>query len=240
MRTRLLFLPALLCAAVLLAAPAMAADQAYLPAAADEAALAWLSSARGALARLDDTKQNEVDRQVAHDTAVSALTALYQLSGCRWARAPLLATLKRPDTTGMHCGYSADGRVLLRLEPLELHNPVYAQYTIMLCTLESNTSQNLDGAPAGMLRLRYGDGTELSAEPLTPEHPLAASLAGLQGTFDPPVMLPSGVGISFKQVLAAARTSTKPVSAVRLQWGRYTIEVPYYENEVGVDRTRGS
>lgn len=233
MHIRPLILPALICAATLLAAPAQAAEQAYLPTATDASALAWLSSARGALDRLD-AQQNEIDRQVAHDTVVSALTALYQLHGCQWARSPLLATLRRPDATGMHTGYSSDGRVVLRVEPLKLRNPIYDKYTIMLCTLESNTSLELDGQPAGMLILRYSGGRQLSAEPLTAEHPLAGALAGLEGTFDPPLKLPSGAGISFKQVFAIPRTSTQPVSAVRLQWGRYTIEVPYYENEVGV------
>jgi hypothetical protein len=232
MDIRLLILPAVICAAMLLAAPALAAEQAYLPTVADASAIAWLSSARGALERLD-IQQNEVDRQVAYDTVVSALTALYQLHGCQWAQSPLLATLRRPDATLMHTGYSIDGRVALRVEPLQLRNPIYEKYTIMLCTLESNTSQDLDGAPAGLLCLRYADGKALSAEPLTPGHPLAAALAGLEGTFDPPQVLPSGVGISFKQMLAVARDSTQPVSAVRLQWGRYTIEIPFYENEVG-------
>jgi hypothetical protein len=235
MHIRLLILPALICAAALLAAPARAAQQAYLPTAADAAALAWLSSARGALARLD-AQQNEIDRQVAHDTVVSALTALYQQHGCQWALRPLLATLKRPDSTGMHTGCSSDGRVVLRVEALALRNPVYDKYTLMLCTLESNTSLELDGQPAGLLILRYAGGRQLSAEPLTAEHPLAGALAGLEGTFDPPLNLPSGAGISFKQVFAVPRTSTKPIAAVRLQWGRYTIEVPYYENEVGVVR----
>jgi hypothetical protein len=78
----------------------------YQPSAADLSAASLLATAREALARLDEiaplpgapalpaasqAEINAVDRDVLFSTALTALTALYQLHGCRWAPAPLRA-----------------------------------------------------------------------------------------------------------------------------------------------------
>jgi hypothetical protein len=228
-----LLLAVLMCAAgILLATAARAQDGGYAPSPADLSASALLTTARGALAALDG-ELAAVDRAAQFNAALTALTGLYQLHGCQWALPQLRTLLARPDATGLHCGYSADGRVLLYVQPLDLQNPAFADYTVLLCTLESHSALELAGVTASPLTLTLADGATLQAEPLTPAHPLYNRLDKLADTFTPPSALPSGTGIAFKQLLALPRPGTSAVSAVLLSWGCYEMEVPYFETEVG-------
>src|SRR5436190_2157962 len=84
----------------------------------------------------------------------------------------------------------------------KLDNPPFAQYTILLCTLQSETAQDLrEDAPAALLLTRP-DGAQLRGEPVTPQHPLWTQLRKLAPQFAPPDALPSGAGIAFKQLYA--------------------------------------
>jgi hypothetical protein len=230
----------------------------YEPSVADLSAAGLLATARDALLRLDEVAPlpgaetaasasagaaedpkasiNDVDRDALFGTAIAALTALYQLHGCRWALAPLRELYQRPGCPPMHLGYSADGRVLLRVEPLQLRKPVFADYTVLLCTLESNTALHLQQNSAALLRVMLLDGSVIEAQALTTSHPLYGDLSRLADTFAPPPELPSGAQIAFKQLFDTPGVTNLPISAVLLSWGGCEINVTFYENEVGIER----
>ena len=226
---------ALLVWLALLPQPGRAQDAAYMPQAADQSAALLLTMARTALAELE-LEAPGTQHDVLFNTAVTALTALYQLHGLSWALAPLEQLLARPDATGMHAGYSADGRMLMRIEPLVLKNPEFDDYSVLLCTLESNSAKQLAGTTSSALILELAGGRELATEALTAEHPLYSKLDRLLSSFEPPPLLPSGAGISFKQLFALPVGELRSIQAVRLKWGEYELRVPYYTSEVPVER----
>jgi hypothetical protein len=135
----------------------------------------------------------------------------------------------------LHLGYSADGRLALRVEPLELRKPAFQNYTVLLCTLESNTALSLRESGVPLLQVKLLDGRLLEAQALTPSHPLYGDLTRLADSFAPPPALPSGALIAFKQIFDAPGVTNLPVSAVVLNWGGHEIVVPFFENEVGID-----
>jgi hypothetical protein len=213
----------------------------YAPTAADASAAELLSTARYGLAQLV-RELSAQDRRIYSGQAITALTGLYQLHGCTWAREPLLALYRSPGCPDLHVGYSADGRLMLRVESLELKNPAFAPYVIYLCTFESHTALDLSAQQTGPLRITLLDGKLLEAQPINKEHPLWPHLEHLARTFSPVREVPTGTGKAFKQVfalnpgLSTASSTSGSISAVSLVWDGYTIEVPYYENEVQLDR----
>jgi hypothetical protein len=213
----------------------------FAPTPADASAAELLSTARYALAQLE-LELSAQDRRIYSSQAITALTGLYQLHGCTWARTPLSALYHSPGCTDLHVGYSADGRLMLRVESMKLQNPAFAPYVIYLCTFVSCTPLDLRANRAGMLRITLADGTALEAESITSAHPLWPNLARLAPTFRPVDEVPTGGGKVFKQVfalnpgLSVAGSPSGSISAVSLVWDGYTIEVPYYENEVQLER----
>jgi hypothetical protein len=198
-----------------------------LPTSADLSAFSLLTSARQALQRLD-TVQDDVDRQSAFSAAIESLVGLYQLHGCAWALPALREVYAREGSSELSIGYSADGRVRLRVEPLELKNPAFAEYTFLLVTLESHTSLTLKAQEFGPLSVRARDGIELEPQRIDEAHPLWPNLSGLAGTFTPPRVLPPTYGISFKQVYGV-KLAFREIESFELHWGDYELEVPVGE-----------
>jgi hypothetical protein len=187
-----------------------------------------VTSARCALAELEDP----VERRTQFSQVITGLIGLYQLHGCEWALPALQQVYAFPDSPDLHFGYSTDGRLGLRLEPMQLRNPAFTDYTLLLCTLSSLSALDVTAIVSNPITIRLLDGTEVEAQHLTPEHELWRELGRLASTFEPPVALPAGAAIAFKQVLAVPGLSSGGIAEVSLEWGRYTITVPYYENEV--------
>lgn len=214
---------------------------AYVPSVADTSAAALLASARDALTLLG-SKAATQERDIAYAQAVTALSGLYQLHGCQWALPPLKRLLGAPDCPDVHVGYSRDGRLLLRVEALPVHNPAFAGYAVYLCTLESQTSLDLDATGPQGLSIKLRGGRSVAAEQITPQHPLWGRVGPIAGTFAPVDAMPSGGGRAFKQAFAlpgAEPGEAFPharIATVSLHWGRYVIDLPYYENEVELER----
>jgi hypothetical protein len=215
------------------AAQAKSPNSVYQPGPAEYSVVALLGSAQVALSELA-TLTDADERRLRCSSAISALTGLYQLHGCEWALPALRAVYRHPECPDLHLGYTRDGRVSLRLEPLELRNPAFEQYTVYLCTLESNTALDLAAADSGPLTFEQRDGTQVSAQSLSPGHELWPHLDRLAHTFLAPAALPSGSGIAYKQLFAVPQLSRERISAVSLLWGAYEFELPYYENEAGL------
>ena len=213
-----------------LASPA----DAYLPGAAEHSTAALLGSAKYALSRLGET-EDEDERRTYYAMAIAALTGLYQLHGCQWAKEPLADLYREPGCPDLHIGYSSDGRISLRIEPLQLNEPIFEDHTIYLCTMESNTSLDLEAGEAAPLKIRLISGGELVSERLAEGHPLWRKLKKLAHTFEPVNRLPPGSGQSFKQIFAAPDIYAGSISAVILEWGDYTITVPYPASEVSIE-----
>jgi hypothetical protein len=228
--------PVLLLAALLALRPAASSPQTpascFEPQPADYSAITLLVSARTALGELA-TEEEASERRLRCAAAISALVGLYQLHGCRWALPSLRAVYDHPDCPDLHLGYSADGRISVRIEPLDLHNPAFENYTILLCTMRSNSALDLTADQVGVLTVELLDQTQLTAQPLSAQHELWPQLDRLAHTFKAPAALPSGAGIGFKQLFAVSRLNRDRISAVSLRWGDYQLTVPYYENEVG-------
>jgi hypothetical protein len=221
---------------VMLCMPGLCRADDYTPTAADLSAAQLLVQARGALADLElpAAALAAVDREVAFNTALQALTALYQLHGCEWALPALLDLRQQADCPDSHSGWSIDGRVELLLQRLELRSPEFANYTLWLCTLSSNTPQVLDGPQLAPLLVLKVDGGEQRAEPLSPAHALWPKLENLAGTFEPQGAPVPGAALSFKQIFAVPNLGPEDISRVELAWGSYVIEVPYFENAAAV------
>lgn len=225
--------------AILAGTPARAAEATFIPSPAEFSAAMHLAAAHAAMQRLA-YQTDAQERQLSYDLAIESLTALYQLHGLAWAGEPLARVYRAQDCPDLHLGFSADGRVLLRVEPLTLHNPAFAKHIIYLCTLETHTSRELTVARTGSLTFTLRDGGALVAQPLTRAHPLWSQLAKLAGTFAAPLVVFPGRGVAFKQVFARAladgrELSPNLISAVSLSWGRYVITVPYPTREVEHD-----
>lgn len=238
----LLPLAVALCCAVLMPAAGSASTAAaqFLPSTADASVAGLLSSARYALRELS-LEQNALQRQIAYSQALTALTGLYQLHGCTWARPRLIELYALPDCPSLHVGYSADGRLLLRVEKLDLRNPAFAGYAIYLCTFESHSSLDLAAHDTGALRFTLLDGTAVQAGVVDEQHPLWPNLKRMAATFRPAAVVYAGTGTAFKQAfvllpgLPGVDSPSGKVSAVSLAWGKYTINIPFYETEVPRD-----
>jgi hypothetical protein len=200
--------------------------------------VALLSAAREALHKLDFPPAGDGAAQprIYFDSAAESLTALYQLYGCEWAADELRALYAREIAPELRIGYSTDGRVQLRVEPLDLLNPAFEKYTVLLCTLRSETAADIvSDAPAALL-VTVPDGVLLRAESVTQSHPLWRHLRRLAPQFGPPQALPSGAGIGFKQLYAVPRSSL-PLNqcTVLLAWGGLSFELPRWDTQEAAD-----
>jgi hypothetical protein len=191
--------------------------------------VALLAEARDALARLDSPPPGDEPGQakIYFDTAADCLTALYQLHGCAWAGPALQRLYARPAAPQLRLGHSPDGRVLLRVEPLELTNPAFAGYTVLLCSFGSQTARDVRDTQRLALALRLPDGTPLLAEAVDEQHPLWDQLQRVALQYAPPPDLPSGAGISWKQLYAIPQQDLALNDcALSLDWGGYHFELP--------------
>jgi hypothetical protein len=231
-----------------LAGPARALDpqtQAAAPAAAELAAAntaTLLSSAREALGKLAQPPAGDGPGQprIYFSAAAESLTALYQLHGCNWAVPELHRLYARADAPPLALGFSPDGRVLLRVEPLELKNPVFDGYTVLLCTFNSETARDIRDGGAGAVLLRLPDGSALSAQAVQAGHPLWPHLDKQARQFQPLRSLPSGAGIVFKQLYAIPRRDLRfNACAVSLDWGGYHFVLPRWTG-AGTEQEAGS
>jgi hypothetical protein len=223
------YLLALLVITTTLATAGDGSETGFIPGAAELSAVSFLASAHLALQELQEL-ESPPERRLRCSTAIAALTGLYQLHGCTWALPVLRSVYQHPDCPPMHMGYSLDGRLSLRIEPMELFNPAFDQYVVFLCTFESNTSLDLTGGSSGLLNIELSDGTLSEAQPLTPDHQLWEQLSNLAPTFAPASALPSGAGSAFKQLFAAKGIADADIQAVSLDWGAYALRVPYLEH----------
>jgi hypothetical protein len=204
---------------------------------ADTAAL--LAQARDALAKLEAPPAGDGPEQpkIYFDTAADCFTSLLQLHGCEWAAAELRTLYARPDAPQLRIGNSPDGRVQLRVEPLELQNPVFNDYTVLLCTFTSQTARDVVHETSAQLELTLPDGTWAGPHLITPEHPLWAHLKRLSGQFSAPPALPSGSAVAFKQAYAIPRARL-PLNTceLSLEWGGYRFDLPrWVETPAGAD-----
>jgi hypothetical protein len=207
------------------AAPASAI---YLPRAAEMSMLGALGAAREGLDLLAEASSPQ-DRSIAYATAIDGLTALYQLHGLAWAKDKLDWLYAQPDCPALLTGYSADGRLYLRLQTLELRNPAFANYTVVLCQLGSHSAESfsLSQDQPRSLTLELTDGALLTAEEITPAHPLWPHLARQAEHCGILREVPSGFTPSCKQVFAVPGLSINQLAAVLLEWGSYSIEIDH-------------
>jgi len=211
---------------------AVADDSISPTAAADYSAVKLLAAAQTSLASLNQ-EQDELARDISYRTAVTSLTGLYRLHGCQWAYPTLLEVAGQPDCPEMYYDISADGRLAVTVDRLELRNEVFQGYAIYLCTLESMTAEVLSRGKAGKPALEFelAGGGILPAESLTPEHPLWQQLSRLKSTFLPPESLYPGSAFSFKQVFLLPEGHMKGAQAAVLRWGDYGLRMPVYSKE---------
>src|SRR5438552_6163 len=169
--------------------------------------VALLSAARDALHKLDFPPADDGPGQprIYFDAAASSLTALLQVHGCQWAAPELRQLYARKDAPPLRLGYSADGRIELRAEPLDLKNPAFAQYSVVLVTLTSHTARTLKDAGQASLALALPEGKAIPAPRIGPQHPLWKHLQRIAPTFATPALVPSGTGVAFKQLYAIPR-----------------------------------
>jgi len=204
-----------------------AAQPTFAPSISDLSVLSLLTTARQSLANLDSAT-TKVDRDSALDAAIEALTSLYQLHGCAWALPQLRELYLRPDAPALYIGYSADGRLRVRCQILDLRNPAFEDYTMFLVTLESNTSKSLREDGKWQPLKVTAEGQALMADVVSPAHPLWPSIENLAATFEPPGQLPSGIGTSYKQVFAV-KIASEQISKLAFGWGAYDIAIPIGE-----------
>jgi len=213
-----------------LAASAQAADEpadSYLPGAAELNVQALLGEARSALRDLESLPAG-IDREVSFATAIAALTALYERHGCVWAQPQLERLYRQPDCPDLHIGWSADARVSLRIEPLELKNPAFTDWHILLLTLQSDTALRTEAPECGKLRFKLQDGRSVESQPLSPSHPLWKQLENLAGSFNPPRVLLSGVAVSYKEIFLLTEVEGQAIESAILHWGPHEFVVRYY------------
>lgn len=209
---------------------AQSTDERWQPGLHEWSSMALLAGAQDALAQLEN-EQTQFQRRIYLTGALSSLSALYQLHGLEWALARLLPLYEDPDCPEIHFGYSGDGRLRLTVEPLELKNPAFSEYTVLLVTLESNTGKEIRAASFGSLEVKLPGGITIIPEQLSPGHELWERVKQLADTFEPPPFIYPGAATAFKQVFALKDLGSKRVLAVSLEWDGYTIGVPYYENQ---------
>jgi hypothetical protein len=230
---------------LLLGSQGSSAATAPQPTATDVAnanAVALLSSARDALAKLDHPPAGDGPGQprIYFDAAAESLTELYQLHGCQWAAPELRRLYARPAAPPLRLGYSPDGRVLLRVEPLELKNPAFLDYTVLLCTFTSATARTVEDAGQGTLQLTLPEGAVLAPQPVAAGHPLWPQLQRQAAQFRPVRSLPSGAGVEFKQLYAVPSFDLPfNACAVSLDWGGYHFVLPRWTG-AGTEQEAGS
>jgi hypothetical protein len=201
--------------------------ESYLPGAAELNVQSLLGEARTALHDLQSLPAG-VDRDVSYASAITALTALFERHGCVWARPQLERLYRQPDCPDLHIGWSSDARISLRLEPLELKNPAFADWRILLLTLQSDTALRTEAPAWGNLRFHLRSGATVEAQPLSQAHPLWEQLDNLSGSFHPPDVLLSGVAVSYKQIFLLRDLEGQFIESAALDWGPYESRVPYY------------
>jgi len=206
----------------------------FIPQSAEYSAATLLAAAQQALTNLSSST-SDMERGIQFAAAISALTGLYQLHGCEWAAQQLSYLYRQPDCPELRIGFSQDGRLSLRLVPLELKRPELASYTVLLCTVTSNTALDLRANSTAPLEIELLDGSRLTAQALVPSHPLWPALSRLTPTFEPINVLPSGTGIAYKQLFATPNLDAQRILAVYSVWGEYVITIPWFTGEVESD-----
>ena len=204
---------------------------------ADAYAMELLASLRSAYRGIERERGtgDELALKIQFDLAIQCLTGLEQLFGFDWAAVRLRQLYRDPDCPDLHMGFSEDRRVMLRIEPLELKNPVFEDYTIYLCTLESLNEADIYAGERNQLVLQLRSGDELEADVLDRGHPLWPHLGGQAEGFLPPEFLPSGHNVVFKQLYALPSLSREAVNSVSLHWDDYNFRLEWLENEVDID-----
>lgn len=207
------------------------ASPAFEMSSSDLFAIQSLIIARGALTGIAEGSEG-IQRDVHFRDAITSLTALYQLAGCQWAENALLDVLSEQDAPKLRAGYSRDGRILAMVEPLDLKNEAFADYTIFLVSLDSNSGQILEGQLDSTLTCELTNGQTVKAHGLDETHPLWEKLSRSAHTFKPAGSLYPLSGFTFKQVYLASEIPFGSISSVSLLWGQYKLVVPYYSTEV--------
>jgi hypothetical protein len=196
----------------------------FIPTTYDQSALALLTAANQALAQLE-TAESDADKQASYYLALESLIGLYQLHGCSWALPALHRLYARADCPELYIGYSADGRVRLRVELMELRNPAFESYTFYLVTLECNSAKTLHSDEWEPMTIALQGGKSLIAERIHAQHALWPNLRRIADTFEPTRSLEPTLGKSFKQVYAV-KVDPAQIENMRLVWGGYSITVP--------------
>ena len=204
---------------------------------ADTFAVQLIASLRSAYAGIERERESgtALELMIQFDLAIQDLTSLAQLFGMQWADERLRAIYRAADCPDLHMGYSPDGRLLLRVEPMELKNPDFAEYRFYLCTLESLHEADIHTQAIEPLRIELLDGTVREAQAIEPGHPLWEKLNNQAGSYMAPSTLVSGQNLVFKQVYAAKALGRDAISAVSLDWDDYQIRLIWFENEVVLD-----
>ncbi len=195
----------------------------------DISAMALIAGAQDALSQLE-LDQTPSQRKIFLTSALSAFSALYQLHGFEWAMERLLPLYNDPGCPDIHFGYSIDGRVRLTVEPMELKNPVFDEYTVMLVTIESNSGDLISAETFGSLSVELQDGVVVFPDQLSQGHELWENIWRLADTFEPPPLIHPGSSSAFKQIYEVKNLGSKQILAVSLEWDGYIISVPYYDN----------
>lgn len=203
----------------------------------DAYAMELLASLRSAYRGIERERGtgDELALKIQFDLAIQCLTSLEQLFGFDWAAVRLRQLYRDPDCPDLHMGFSADRRVMLRIEPLELKNPVFDDYTIYLCTLESLNEADIHAGRRSQMLLQLQSGAELEADVVDKDHPLWPQLGGQAEGFLPPEFLASGHNVVFKQLYSFPALSREAVNSVSLHWDDYSFRLEWLENEVDID-----
>ena len=172
-------------------------DEDWQPGLHDISAMVLIAGAQDALAQLE-SEQKPSQRKIFLTSALSSLSALHQLHGFETAMERLLLLYNDPDCPDIHFGYSNDGRVRLTVEPLELKNPVFSEYTVMLITIESNCGELIRAESIGSLGVELPDGVLVLPDQLSPEHELWENIKRLADTFEPPLFIDPGSSSAFQ------------------------------------------
>jgi len=204
---------------------------------ADAYAVQLIAGLRSAYAGIERERSSgdELGLRIQFDLAIQELTGLSQMFGCDWAQQRLREIYRDPDCPDLHLGYSGNRRLLLRVEPMELKNPAFVEYSFYLCTLESLHQYKISTQRRAAMRIELQDGSVLAAEAIAPGHPLWEHLKKQAGSYMPPDTLFSGQNLVFKQVYAVKALGREAISAVSLDWDDYQIRLIWFENEAMLD-----
>jgi hypothetical protein len=224
----------LLCAA----GPALAGAAEHRPLTeADGYAVQLISGLRSAYAGIERERRTG-DAQalgIQFDLAIQQLVSLSELFGFQWADQRLRELYQEPDCPDLHMAYSADRRIMLRVEPMDLKNPAFDEYRFYLCTLESLQDTDIHTQRLAPMHIELHTGSEISAELIEPGHPLWEKLREQADSYVAPSFLPSGFNLIFKQVYGVKSLSREAISAVSLDWDDHEFRLVWFENEVTLD-----